>query len=197
MQAADALAEAAAVAAQRDAEENYKRLAADVQAVMETQGLIQKHQEEFRQRLDKLSDEIRTLKEEQARASGNSVTREELRKYIDKLKEQLDEQREADKKLILGNIKELAKVPVVPAVEPPKTSARHSKEEASDEHYVYTVKKNDRLLDIVVACNEKFQKNGQSKITMEQVLEANPGLKANHLVTGKKIIIPIPPKEAK
>jgi phage tail protein X len=59
------------------------------------------------------------------------------------------------------------------------------------------VKKNDRLLDIVAACNDKFQKQGQSKITMEQVLEANPGLKANHLVTGKKIIIPIPPKEAK
>ena len=196
MEAADALTDATAVAAQRDAEENYKRLAADVQGVLETQGLIQKHQEEFRQRLDKLSDEIRTLKEEQGRASGNSVNREELRKYIDKLKEQLEEQREADKKLVLSNIKELAKVPVVPPVEP-KSSARHSKEEASDEHYSYIVKKNDRLLDIVAACNDKFQKQGQSKITMEQVLEANPGLKANHLVTGKKIIIPIPPKEAK
>jgi uncharacterized damage-inducible protein DinB len=198
--AADQLADATAQAAQRDAEERLKRLSADVQTVLDTQELIQKRQEDFRQRLDKLSDDIRSFKEEQNRSSANGVTREELRKYIEHLKEQLDQQREADKKLILGNIKELAATPP-PAAAPvpePKTTSRHPTTESTDEQYYrYPVQKNDRLLDIIAAYNEKFQQNGQVRITLEQVLKANPGLKPDHLIAGRKIKIPIPPKEGR
>ena len=111
LQAGEPYADAAAVAVQRDAEERYKRLAADVQTVLDTQEVIQKRQEEFRQRLDRMAEDIRNLKEEHSRSSGNVATRDELRKLIEKLKEQLDEQREADKKLILANIRDLAKTP--------------------------------------------------------------------------------------
>jgi hypothetical protein len=193
-QAADSLTDAAVWAAQKDSEEKYKRLAADVQTILDTQELIQKRQEEFRQRLDRLSDEIRTFKDEQGRSSSAYVSREELRKLVEKLKEQLDEQRETDKKLILNNIKELAKAP--PVVPPaPKTAPK--KEESSEERFIYEVKKNDRLLDIVAKYNEYFQEHGQSKITLEQVLKANEGLNPNKLVAGRKIRIPIPPKTSK
>jgi hypothetical protein len=192
--AADPLTDAAALATRQDAEERYKRLAADVQAILDTQEVLQKRQEDLRQRLDKLVEEIRSLKEDQSR-SGSLATREELRKYVEKLKE-VDEKREMDKKVILENIKELAKAPPVVVAEskPPKS---RSAEPAEEQPFVYVVKKNDRLLDIVAEYNDYFQKRGQSKITMDQVLKANPGLKADRLVAGKKIRIPAGGKESK
>src|SRR5690349_14598485 len=82
LEAADALSDVAALAAQRDAEERYKRLAADVQTVLDTQEVLLKRQEEFRQRLDKLADEIRALKEDHSHSSS-FATRDELRKYVE------------------------------------------------------------------------------------------------------------------
>jgi seryl-tRNA synthetase len=196
VRAADPLSDAALVAAQRDAEEKYRRLAADVQNLLETQEALLKRQDELRQRVDKLSDEIRAFKDEHSRSSGNSVSREEFRKYAEKLKE-IDDKREADKKLILENIKDLAKLPV--AVPPPeKPSNRRNVDTAPEEQpFVYTVKKNDRLLDIVAEYNnEYFQKRGL-KLTVDHVLKANPGLKADHLVAGRRIRIPVPAKDAK
>jgi DNA repair exonuclease SbcCD ATPase subunit len=193
--AADTWSDAAVLAAQRDSEERYKRLSAEMQALAETQEVIIKRQEDFRQRLDKLADDIRSAKEEHSRSAGNLATREDLRKYAEKLKE-LDEKRESDKKLILENIKELAKVPMAP---PPETkpAPRHAPDPNEEPPLVYTVRKNDRLLDILAAYNEHFQKNGQAKITMAQVLKANPGLKADRLVAGTKVKIPFPPKDSK
>jgi Rad3-related DNA helicase len=205
---ADSLSEAAALAAQRDAEERYKRLSADVQELLDTQAVLLKRLEESRQRIDRLSDEVRSLKEEHNRTSGNAVSRDEFRKYVEKLKE-LDEKREADKKLILDNIKSLANLPPPAASDErdkDKGNARrknnHSAErnterpadrstDVSEEPpYLYTVKKNDQLLTIVASYNEYFQEQGLPKITVEQVLKANPGLKADHLVAGRKIRIP-------
>jgi TolA-binding protein len=193
--AADA-ADAAALAAQQDAEERYKRLAADVQTVLETQEMLQKRQDDVRQRIGKLEDEIRSLKEEVSRSSGNLVTREELKKYAEKLKE-VDDKREADRKLILENIKELGKtITAQPAASEARGSSKHAPAESSEEMpFVYTVKKNDRLLDIISAYNEYFQKHGQPKITKEDVLKANPSLKPDMLRTGQKIKIPILGKE--
>jgi LysM domain len=195
--AADGLADVAALTAQRDSEERYKRLAADVQSVLETQEILLKRQEDFRQRLDKLVDEIRALKEEHNRTAGNLASRDELRKYAEKLRE-LDEKRESDKKVILDNIKDLAKT--TPAVTPQpstKNPARHVADTNEEPPFVYEVKKNDRLLDIIAEYNDYFQKHGQAKITMAQVLKANPGLKADRLVAGSKVRIPVPPKDSK
>ena len=36
-----------------------------------------------------------------------------------------------------------------------------------------------------------------AKITLNQVLRANPGLKADRLMVGKQIRIPVPPKQAR
>ena len=198
IRAADSLSEAAAFAAQKDAEERYRRLAADVQTVLDTQEVLLKRQEDTRQRLDKLAEEIRTLKEDQSRASGNFASRDELRKYVEKMKE-LDDKREADKRLILENIKELGKLPLAATASVEKPPARHGSPEPTNEEppYVYVVKKNDRLLDIIAEYNDHFQKTGKPKISLEQVLKANPGLKPDHLVAGRKLRIPVPAKDSK
>ncbi|MFO1499480.1 MAG: LysM domain-containing protein [Verrucomicrobiota bacterium] len=195
LRAADSFGDAAAVAAQRESEERSKRLAADLQTIQEAQELILKRQDEFRRRLDKLADEVQAIKDDQTRSAGNFASRDELRKYIEKLKEQLDEQREADKKLILNNIKELAKTPPAPVSET-KAAARRNPEPEGEPAFVYVIKKNDTLSDIIAEYNDYFQKNGQAKISKEQVLKANPGLNPDVLVTGKKIRIPPPAKLA-
>lgn len=189
--AADAYQDAAAVAAQRGAEERLRRLEADIQSLQDTQEILLKRQEELRQRLDRLADDIRALKEDQGRSSGNFATREELRKFVEKLRE-VDQNREADKKLILDSIKELARLPAAPAPESKPAPRRPT--EPSEEPYVYVVKQHDRLLEIIAEYNNHFQKQGQAKITLEQVLKANPGLNPNRLYPGKKIRIPVPPK---
>ena len=159
--AADPLSDAAALAAQKDADERYKRLAADVQTVLDTQEVLLKRLDDTRQRVDKLADDLRTLKDDQSRSSGNYASRDELRKYVEKMKE-LDEKREADKKLILENIKELGKIPLSAApVEKPAPRRTAEQQPASEEPpYLYVVKKNDRLLDIIAQYNDYFQKNG-------------------------------------
>lgn len=193
--AASALTEAAILAAHRDSEERFRRLEADIQNIQDTQQVLLKRQEEFRQRLDRLAQEIRDFKDDQGRSTGKYATREEVRSFVDKLKE-LDDKREADKKLILNGLQQLAKAPPVPAAVEPRTPppAARDSEEAP---YLYTVKRNDRLLDIIAGYNEHFQKQGMAKITLNQVLRVNPGLKADRLMVGKQIRIPVPPKQAR
>jgi len=197
IQAADPGADATTLAIQKDTEERFRRLAAEVQDLQEAQQTILKRQETLQQRLSNLLEEMRSLKEEQNRASGNLVSRDEFRKYAEKLKE-MDEKREADKKLILKEIGELAKVPAAPAPVEKAPSHRASATESPEEMpYVYVVKKNDRLLDIIAAYNDYFKKEGKGKITKEQVLKANPNLKSDRVIAGQKIHIPVPQKDSK
>jgi hypothetical protein len=188
--------DAVALAAQQDAEERYKRLAADVQSLQEAQEVLQKHLDDVRQRLSRMDEELRSVREEVNRSSANYVTRDDLRKYLEKFSKEVDERREADKKLILQTIKELGNAPAPTQSEPAKIPApRRAAETSEESNYVYTIKKNDRLLDIIAAYNDHYQKEGLPKITKEDVLRANPNMKPDLLRTGQKIKIPIPSKD--
>ena len=52
----------------------------------------------------------------------------------------------------------------------------------------YTIEKNDNLSMIVQAYREK-----NIKVTIDQILKANPGLNPDRLRVGQKIFIPAPP----
>jgi hypothetical protein len=186
-------ADPVAQAAQRDAEERYKRMAADLESISQTQEMLQRHLEELRQRVEKLDSDVRSLKEDQSRSSGNLVTRDELRKTLEKLAKEIDDRREADKKLILDSIKKLGDSPAMAAVPEAKPTPRRSTE--SGEEVLYPVQAKDTLLDIIAAYNIDFKRRGLGKITMEDVLHANPDLKPDHLRKGQKIRIPVPGKE--
>jgi LysM repeat protein len=56
-------------------------------------------------------------------------------------------------------------------------------------HFEYQVQSGDTLSAIVKAYRDK-----NIKITLSQVLAANPGLKAENMKVGQKIIIPAPPQ---
>src|SRR5262245_19270421 len=96
-------AEAAAqAAAKQDAEERYKRLNAAVDELIAAQAANQK-------KLSAITDELRTLSEEvrrSASAGANYASRDDLRTLAEKVAE-LDKQRQADKELILSEIKKV------------------------------------------------------------------------------------------
>lgn len=178
---------AAAAAERHDAEERYRRLTAtleELQATLDAQ----------RTRIDELAAALRNVREENARAAGNAVTREELREWVDKLRE-VDQKREADRKLILEEIAKLAKAPVQPArekrseVASPKPPARSVAQPAKDElGYEHEVKERETLSEILAA----YRKQKGLKVTLKQVLDANPKLNPDRLRPGQKIFIPAP-----
>lgn len=164
---------AAAAAARQDSEERYKRLNAAVEDLITAQAAQQK-------KISELAAALAELREEMTRHANNNTTRDELRSLAEKVQE-IEKNREADKKLILDEIKKLAKAPPVrPA---PATTAA----ERPEKGYEYVVQSGDTLSSIVAA----YRKEG-IKVTTDMVLKANPKLDPNKMQIGQKIFIPQP-----
>lgn len=184
--AGDPVADVTILAAQKDTDERLKRVEAMLQNIQETQELVQRHQESLRQRMEKLEDQFRTSKESHDQASAGF--QRQLDYYEKKLKE-MEQKRQADTKLILTNIAQLANLPVASQQSEIKTPSS-SPHGAQEQPAAYVVKKNDRLSEIIASHNQNLQQ-GQAKITQEQVLRANPGLKPDLLIPGQKIRMPV------
>ena len=162
------------------AEEQYKRLNSAIEELLAANVAQQK-------RLAALAEEMQQLREEVARLRqppANFASLEDLRLLAKKVQE-LDENREADKKRILEELQKLSKAkPPAPA----EVSGAHTNAPKKNEKgYEYVVKKNDSLLAIVA----EYRKQGV-KVTLDQVLKANPTLKPNNLQVDQKIFIPDP-----
>jgi LysM repeat protein len=150
-------------------------------------GLVQDLVEDkanLRKQLDALAKEVQTLREQSSNAAG-AASAEDLRRLAEKLQE-IDRKREADKELILKEIERLGKsVASRPRTPTPPTGGGGG----SERGYEYVVQSGDTLSAIVSAYREQGV-----KVTVEDILKANPGLKATSLVVGKKIFIPAPAK---
>ena len=156
--------------------------------ILETQELLIKKQSDLDDRLDRLARELGSVKDRIGKEAPDYVTREELKVYVDKLKE-IDEKRQSDKALIVKSIQELSKLPVVAApVAPPATLP------PVGPTYEYTVQPGDNLGGIVRAYNTEFEKQGLKNVKISQIEQANPGLNPDRILVGQVIRIPIPDK---
>ncbi len=213
--AADVASQAALIAERQEQREKMESLSAKIDDLWSAQTAQQK-------RLSGLAEEVSRVRMEADRGSSKQATREELQKLSETVRQaikELDERREADRKLILEEIRKLAKLPVAvphsplggesrnggriekgpgpgsteksPLVEEPK--ARN----ASAEGYEYEVKKDETLSKILHAYNEVFKQDGKRTVTLKQILdlEQNKHIKPNALRVGQKIFIPDPPKK--
>jgi cell division protein FtsB len=182
---------AAAIAAKEDAEERYKRLAADLQAV-------QSDNEALHAKITALEQEIQALRAAQARPADNSGIQDELKRLAETIQE-VDKKRLEDKEAISEEIrKSIAELerslgsvpkPVRPSGPKPSSPAEPA---ASDKGYLYTIQDGDRLDLIVKAYNADFKSKGMNTITLRQAKEANPNVDWNRLRVGQKIVIPRP-----
>ena len=144
LRAQDAVSSADAVAQKEEADERYKRLASTVEDLVAAQAAQQK-------KINALAEEIRNLREENLKAAGSAVTKEELRSLAEKLKES-ERQREADRKLIMEEIAKLGKASAaIPHAESHTKPKVDTSGPIPDKGYEYTVVAGDTLSGIVAA----------------------------------------------
>ena len=182
---------AATIAAKEDAEERYKRLAADLQAV-------QSDNEALHAKITAMEEEIQALRAAQARPADNSGIEDQLKRLAETIQE-VDKKRQADKEAISEEIRKsigelersLGSVPKPVHTSGAKPSSP-AEPPASDKGYLYTIQDGDRLDLIVKAYNADFKSKGMKTITLKQAKEANPSVDWNRLRVGQKIVIPRP-----
>lgn len=170
-------------------EERLNKLSGQIEDLLAAQAEQQK-------RIAALAREIDSLHEQQNQAGGNYASQEDLRKLADKLQE-LDKNRQADKELILKEIEKLGKAAATPAhikktapdVTPTPASGGSAAATGPEKGYEYVIQSGDTLSSVAQAYREK-----NIKVTVDQILKANPGLNANKLKVGQKIFIPAPPQ---
>lgn len=164
--------------------------AATEERLKQLNGYVQDLQEDKanqRKQIEALSKEIQALREAQSQPNTSYATQEDLRKLAERVQE-IDRKREADKELILKEIQHLGKaVANPPPVARPKPANLENPKSggAGDKGYEYTVQAGDSLSLIASAYKDKGV-----KVTVDQILKANPGLKAEKLKVGQTIFIP-------
>jgi hypothetical protein len=163
-------------------------------------GLVQDLQESRdnqKKQIDALAKEIAALREQQSKPNTTYATQEDLKRLADAFKE-LDKKREADKQLILKELEKLGKTisspppgkkstPKEPAAPVDKAGPRGAPA-ANEKSYEYTIQPNDTPTSIA----RKYNTELGLKLTPDDILKANPGLKERGLAVGKNIWIPAP-----
>ncbi len=152
-------------------------------------------QKAFHKQIEALGRELEGLREQANKPNTSYAGQDDLKKLREAILE-VDRKRIEDAELVKQQLKDLAKtlksVPVasVPAANShpkPTTASKDETAAKDDKGYPYTIQSGDTLSVIVQAYREK-----NIKITTDQILKANPGLKAERLKVGQKIWIPAP-----
>jgi LysM repeat protein len=142
-------------------------------------------QDAQRKQIDGLKQEIQDLREKIGKSSPDSATQEDLRNLAAKLQE-VDQKREADRELILKEIEALGKT----AKQRPSAAAAAptaSTTPVNDKGYEYEIRSGDTLSAVVAAYREQG-----IKVSLDDVLKANPGLEPTKMKVGQKVFIPAP-----
>jgi LysM repeat protein len=146
-------------------------------------------------KIDELEKEISDLgnKVNTPAAAPDTASAADLKKLAEQLQE-VDQKRQDDRALILKQLDKIAKAAGAPPLKikpSPVTSGDNTGGDISTPDvpktgYAYVVKDGDTLSGIV----KKLRDEKQEKVTVAQILAANPGLDPTKLYSGKKIFIP-------
>ncbi len=173
-----------------EVQERLQRLSGLVEDLLAAQAAQQK-------RIATLQDELQAVREQSLRVTDKLgerfAAREELRQLAEAIRE-VDRKREEDRRLILEEIRKLAQVPAgstARASSRPTPAASAAEPAAAPagplKGYIYKVKPGDTLDAITRA----YAQNGV-KVTLDDVLKANPRLKPERLQVGQEVFIPDP-----
>lgn len=163
--------------------EQLNKLSAQIQDLVDAKDAQNK-------RIEELARQIRELQDQQNKPNANYASQDDLKQLAVKLQE-IDQKRQSDNALILKKIADLGKTlnAASKAYSPPKPaeSGKNSQASTSDRGYEYVIRSGDSIWGIVQAYHAK-----NIDVTADQILKANPGLKAERLRVGQKIFIPKP-----
>lgn len=165
-------------------EERLNKLTAQIQDLVDAKDAQNK-------RIEELAKALRGLQDQQGKPNASYASQEDLKQLADKLQE-IDRKRQEDNDLILKRIEGLGKTlgsSARPAVAPrPATPpADAGTSTPSDKGFEYVIQSGDTLSIIVKAYAEK-----NIKVTVDQIVAANPGLNPKRLRVGQKVFIPAP-----
>jgi len=164
-------------------EERLNKLSAQIDVLIEAK-------EAQNKKIDALETQVRDLQSQLNKPSGNYASAEDLKQLAEAV-EKVDKKRQADSERVVSELEKLGKTlggggggghrttVVAPEVKTPIDPAAP--------HFEYTVQAGDTPSAIVKAYRDK-----NIKVTLQQILAANPGLKPESLKVGQKIIIPAP-----
>ncbi len=159
-------------------------------------------QESMRKQISDLSRELQSVNEKASKPVGNFASQEDLnrlKKAVEEVdRKRIDDAEKVQKQLlklredILKNLNSLPPPPkkTTPKKEhdvtpPPDNSTTSSTE--NEKVFQYVVQPGDSLSMIAQAYREK-----NIKVSVDQILKANPGLTEKKLKVGQKIYIPAP-----
>ena len=165
-------------------EERLRKLNGYVEELLADKARQQKQISELRR-------EVENLREQLSKPSGNYASQEDLRELARKLQE-VDRKRMEDDEKIVKQIEELGKTILRPPSSGKPKSTPPSDNSgpgaaAADKGYEYEIQSGDTLSVIVQAYREKG-----IKVSIDQILKANPGLVPEKMKVGQKIFIPAP-----
>jgi LysM repeat protein len=161
-------------------EERLNKLTAQIEVLVEIKDAQNK-------RIDELTKAIEALQRQMDKPSPNYASAEDVKRLADAIKE-VDRKRQDDNDKILTSIREdLKKLSKLPPVKPAPTTSSANDNPIPDKGYKYVIQSGDTLSVIASAYRDK-----NIKVTPDQILKANPGLKAEKLRVGQEIFIPAP-----
>jgi LysM repeat protein len=163
-------------------EERLNKLTAQIQDLVEAKDSQNK-------KIDALAKAVDALQQQLNKPAGNYASQEDVTHLAEKLQE-VDKKRQDDNDRILKSIKdELKGLGSAPARSAPTRPVVNTGDAAPvpDKGFEYEVRSGDTLSVIVAAYKEK-----NIKITVDQILKANPGLVPEKMKVGQKIFIPAP-----
>lgn len=165
-------------------EERLNKLSAEIDVLTEAKDQLNK-------KIDGLESEIRDLQSQVSKPTGNYASADDLKSLADAIKE-VDKKRQEDNERVVQELQSISKSLAGSAAHRSTPSSAADVPTASqprgpEEGFYYNVQQGDTLALIVKAYREKG-----IKVTVQQVLDANSGLKATSLKVGQKIFIPKP-----
>lgn len=155
----------------------------DIQDTLATQG----------KRLATLEKSVGDLqdKQNQSPAANTGASADDLKKLAGQVKD-LAKKQQDDNDLVLKELEKLGKGGSIPTAshKSPSVSTDNPTPATSgpQKGYYYTIQEKDTLSAVAKAYSAELK----VKVTVDQILNANPGLNPKNLIVGKKIFIPQP-----
>jgi TolA-binding protein len=187
--------------------EEFRRLQGELADLRDAHSAAQKRISELNRRVDSLMEAIKEANQKANLKMEDAVTREELKKVIDRLAE-VDEKRESDRKVVLEQLEKLGKALQQPSMasrdngrnRSPRdnSNGRGQKEEPAEpitgKFYPHKVAENETFGEIIQAYNAALKEKGLKPIKTADVKKANPGFDPNRIRVGQEILLPVPEK---
>lgn len=182
-------------------QEEFRRLQGEVANLQDQNQAQRKRITELTRAVEKLQQDLRDASERNTIKMGDFVTREDLKKIMDRIAE-VDEKRENDRKVILEEFEKLGQK----LVQAPSSRNGNDRREQPPERedpparpwvgnvLPHKVKEGQTLSHIREDFNEFLRKEGRPTVSFDDIKRANPRLNLDRIYVGQEILLPVPDK---